>query len=181
MKGKTMMSKKKIITNNNTQKKRNTTYYYDNLPYRKAVGLMILNSKKEVFIAKRKGFSAKNGWQMPQGGIDDGETPEEAALREMKEEIGSNNGVIVAQTNNWHNYDIPRNIVTKLWNGAYRGQTQKWFLINFMGLDSEINLDTHIQEFTKWKWVSYLEMIEKIVPFKKRLYESVLEEFKDYL
>lgn len=175
------MNPEKKIKTKNDKKPNKFNSYYDELPYRKAVGLMILNSEKNVFIAKRKGFRGKNGWQMPQGGIDEGETPEIAALREMREEIGSNNGIIVAQTVNWHNYDIPRNIIKKLWNGAYRGQTQKWFLINFNGLDSEISLDSHIQEFTKWKWVSISEMIERIVPFKKKLYESVLEEFKNYL
>lgn len=154
---------------------------YRKLPYRDGVGMCIINKKKEIFVGKR--ISSKfDGWQMPQGGIDLGETPSKAAMREMLEEIGTSNGVIMSETKSWYCYDVPRLLVPKLWNGAYRGQRQKWFLIMFEGEDSEINVDASIHpEFYKWQWVDYQSLPDIIIPFKRKLYQSVLAEFQPFL
>ncbi len=155
--------------------------YLKKLPYRASVGLMILNSKLEVFVGRRID-SKTEAWQMPQGGIDEGETPEIAVLREMKEEVGTNNAEILATTKEWYHYDIPNYLVNKLWNGKYRGQRQKWFLLNYLGNDGEININnSQHREFTDWKWVKIEELPQIIVPFKKNLYIAVIEEFRDIL
>ena len=154
--------------------------YLTKLPYRPSVGLMIINSKLEVFVGRRVDSKAE-AWQMPQGGIDDGETPEEAAMREMKEEIGTNDAEIIAATKLWYKYDLPTYLISKLWNGRYRGQRQKWFLLKFLGQDSDININFADVEFTDWKWVKVEELTQIIVPFKKNLYISVIEEFRDAL
>ena len=152
--------------------------YLAKLPYRPSVGLMILNSKFEVFVGRRID-SKSEAWQMPQGGIDEGETPEKAAIREMKEEVGTDNAKIISKTKQWYKYDLPNYLISKLWNGRYRGQRQKWFLLQFLGEDSEININYQNAEFTDWKWVKIEELTNIIVPFKKNLYISVIEEFRD--
>ena len=154
--------------------------YLTKLPYRPSVGLMIINSKLEVFVGRRVDSKAE-AWQMPQGGIDDGETPEAAAMREMKEEIGTNEAEIIATTKLWYKYDLPTYLISKLWNGRYRGQRQKWFLLKFLGQDADININFADVEFTDWKWVKVEELTQIIVPFKKNLYISVIEEFRDAL
>lgn len=154
--------------------------YLAKLPYRPSVGLMILNSKFEVFVGRRID-SKSEAWQMPQGGIDEGETPEKAAIREMKEEVGTDNAKIISKTKQWYKYDLPNYLISKLWNGRYRGQRQKWFLLQFLGEDSEININYENAEFTDWKWVKIEELTNIIVPFKKNLYISVIEEFRDIL
>ncbi len=154
--------------------------YLTKLPYRPSVGLMILNANFEVFVGRRID-SKTEAWQMPQGGIDDGETPEEAAIREMKEEIGTNNAEIISATKQWYKYDLPTYLISKLWNGKYRGQRQKWFLLKFLGTNSDINISHIPAEFTDWKWVKIEELTQIIVPFKKNLYISVIEEFRDIL
>lgn len=157
----------------------NNKYYKTkkSLPYRKGVGMMIFNNNHEIFVAKRVD-TKYSAWQMPQGGIDTGETPSAAALREMKEEIGTNNANIVAESNNWYSYDLPKILIPKLWDGQYRGQMQKWFLIKFNGSDSEINIDTEHPEFCDWKWTTPEKLPKIIVPFKKKLYRAVLKEFE---
>lgn len=152
--------------------------YLTKLPYRPSVGIMILNSKFEVFVGRRVD-SKSEAWQMPQGGIDEGETPEIAVMREMKEETGTNNAKIIAKTKLWYKYDLPIYLISRLWNGRYRGQRQKWFLLKFMGQDSEINIHFENAEFTDWKWVKIEELTQIIVPFKKNLYIAVIEEFRD--
>ena len=152
--------------------------YLTKLPYRASVGLMILNDKFEVFVGRRVD-SKTEAWQMPQGGIDDGETPEEAAMREMKEETGTDNAEIIAKTKEWYKYDLPSYLISKLWNGRYRGQRQKWFLLKYLGQNDEINIHYANAEFTDWKWVKIEELTQIIVPFKKNLYLSVIEEFRD--
>ena len=152
--------------------------YLAKLPYRPSVGLMILNSKFEVFVGRRID-SKSEAWQMPQGGIDEGETPEKAAIREMKEEVGTDNAKIISKTKQWYKYDLPNYLISKLWNGRYRGQRQKWFLLQFLGEDREININYENAEFTDWKWVKIEELTNIIVPFKKNLYISVIEEFRD--
>jgi putative (di)nucleoside polyphosphate hydrolase len=150
------------------------------LPYRLGVGMMIINAENMVFLGKR--VDAKiDGWQMPQGGIDLGETPSKAALREMQEEIGSNQGHIVAESKNWYSYNLPSFLISRLWNGAYRGQKQKWFLIRFTGQDGDINIHTAHPEFADWKWAHVNELTDLIIPFKKRLYSAVIEEFAPIL
>lgn len=151
-----------------------------NLPYRLGVGMMIINQAGQVFVGKR--IDAKtDAWQMPQGGIDLGETPSRAALREMMEEIGSNNGYIVAESKNWYSYDLPKFLIPKLWNGSYKGQKQKWFLIQFTGTNNDININTSDPEFLEWQWVDVENLVDIIIPFKKKLYAAVMEEFTPML
>jgi len=146
------------------------------LPYRPCVGLMLINSKKRVFAAKRIDQIAE-AWQMPQGGIDEGEDPHTAAMRELEEEIGTNKAEIIAESREWLTYDLPEDLVGKLWGGRYRGQKQKWFALNFTGSDRDINIETKHPEFSEWKWVEAHELPGLIVPFKKKLYEEIVEEF----
>jgi putative (di)nucleoside polyphosphate hydrolase len=151
------------------------------LPYRRGAGLMIVNSALEVFVGRRNDTRTEL-WQMPQGGIDEGEGVIEAALREMKEETGTDNAKLLAETKNWYHYDLPHYLVPKLWNGKYRGQKQKWLLFKFLGDDSEFDLATHDSvEFLDWKWVKMEELPHIIVPFKKQLYISIIEEFRDVI
>jgi len=150
------------------------------LPLRPGVGMMIINAKKDILVGKRID-SKQNAWQMPQGGIDMGETPSKAALREMKEEIGTNNGRIIAESKCWYSYLLPEALVPRLWNGQYSGQRQKWFLIEFLGKDEEINVHTAMPEFSKWCWMPAEELPKKIIQFKSKLYWQVLQEFKPFL
>lgn len=154
--------------------------YISKLPYRPSVGMMILNNKLEVFVGRRID-SKTEAWQMPQGGIDQGEVPNESVLREMEEEIGTNKAEIIAETKQWYNYDLPFYLISKLWNGKYRGQRQKWFLLKFLGEDKDINIKSDHPEFIAWKWVKIEELPQIIVPFKKNLYISVMEEFRDVI
>ena len=147
------------------------------LPYRPCVGIMLLNAQGEVFVAKRIDSTAE-AWQMPQGGIDDGEEVEAAALRELEEEIGTNKVTIIAQSYDWLHYDLPADLVPKLWGGKYRGQTQKWFVMRFLGKDSDINIATVHPEFSEWKWVARESLPDLIVPFKRDLYAQLVEEFR---
>lgn len=154
--------------------------YLSKLPYRPSVGLMILNKNLEVFVGRRID-SRTEAWQMPQGGIDEGELPSESVLREMHEEIGTSKAEIIAETKQWYNYDLPFYLISKLWNGRYRGQRQKWFLLKFQGEDADININSHHPEFIEWKWVKIEELPQIIVPFKKQLYISVIEEFREVI
>ena len=144
--------------------------------YRRGVGMMIINKNKEIFIGQR--FEKdKSAWQMPQGGIDKGEKTIDAVIREMNEETGiKKNFKILYETKIWHYYKLPIYLQKKLWGGKFVGQKQKWFLIDFKGKDSEINIQTKKPEFKKWKWTSSKKMMELIVPFKKKLYANVVSE-----
>lgn len=146
------------------------------LPYRKGVGLMMLNRRGKVFVARRIDMPSE-AWQMPQGGIDAGETPRAAAMRELEEEIGTDKATIVAESKGWLSYDLPADLVPRLWGGKYRGQTQKWFLLRFTGTDSDIDIETEDPEFLAWKWAAPRELPKLIVPFKRKLYEHLLKEF----
>ena len=117
---------------------------------------------------------------MPQGGVDKGEDIRAAAMRELEEEIGTNNATIIAESKDWLNYDLPDELIGKVWNGKYRGQTQKWFLMRFNGQDSDINIETEHPEFLEWKWAEPKTLPDIIVPFKKQLYRQILEEFTKY-
>lgn len=152
----------------------------EDLPFRDGVGMLIINKKGQIFVGKRI-ESKFEAWQMPQGGILLGETPSRAVFREMKEEIGCNYGKIIAETKKWYSYNIPDFLISKLWEGRYKGQKQKWFLVEFTGLDSDIDIATENAEFREWRWVSVHEILEIIVPFKKRLYAAVIKEFEHLL
>ncbi len=151
--------------------------HYTNLPYRPGVGMMILDAQDRVFVGRRVETKAL-AWQMPQGGIDLGETPSTAALREMVEEIGCDKGYILAESRYWYSYDLPKFLIPRLWNGSFRGQKQKWFLIRFTGNDEDININTDHPEFGEWRWVKLDELLNLIIPFKRKLYEAVIAEFK---
>jgi len=150
------------------------------LPFRQGVGMMILDKNNRVFVGKRLD-SKSNGWQMPQGGIDLGETPSSAALREMEEEVGSGKGEIIAESKKWYSYRVPDFLIPRLWGGKYCGQRQKWFLIRFKGDDSDININTEYPEFDQWKWIEFDQLLADIIPFKLKLYEQVVDEFESLL
>jgi putative (di)nucleoside polyphosphate hydrolase len=150
------------------------------LPYRSSIGVMLVNQTDKVLIARRIETKAK-AWQMPQGGIDKGESTESAALRELKEEIGTNNVSIIAKTKTPHKYDFPLSLMGRLWKGQYRGQSQIWFLMRFEGQDEEINVHTEHPEFCEWKWTEINNLIEIAVPFKRNLYKAIIEEFDAHI
>jgi len=152
---------------------------YKRRPYRPCVGIMLINSNKQIFAGQRIDNHLE-AWQMPQGGIDEGEDVETACFREMKEEIGTDKASIIAIHPEWLNYDIPEILADKLWDRKYRGQTQKWVALNFTGTDSDINIKTHIPEFSKWKWISPQQLTSLAAPFKREVYENVLNVFKPY-
>ena len=152
-----------------------------NLPYRPSVGIMLVNAKNQVFVARRIN-SYKTAWQMPQGGLDADETPEQAAVRELKEEIGTNNATVIAQAKKQYTYDLPRHMIRRCWNGRYRGQKQTWFLLRFAGDDSEIDLHTHTHpEFSHWKWIDVHKLVYLVVPFKREVYRALIKEFSPFL
>lgn len=155
---------------------------FADLPYRPCVGVMIRNAEGHVFVGQRKDHY-KDAWQMPQGGVDKGEDPRAAALREMWEETGIDAGLVtvVTETEDWLPYDLPEELMGKLWKGKYRGQAQKWFLLDFHGTDDQVNIDTDHPEFSAWKWLPPSELIENIVPFKREVYQRVLAAFEAHL
>lgn len=148
--------------------------------YRPGVGIMLLNAQNEVLIGRRLGIEGE-AWQMPQGGIDEGESALDAAFRELKEEIGTNNAVVLAATKHWLYYDLPSELVGKAWNGKWRGQRHKWFVMRFKGEDSEINVETAHPEFSSWKWAPIDRVAALVIPFKRNIYLSVVEEVEKLL
>jgi putative (di)nucleoside polyphosphate hydrolase len=144
--------------------------------YRRCVGIMLVNRQGLVFAGSRSDTSPI-AWQMPQGGIDPGEDPKAAALRELKEEVGSDKAVIVAESSGWLNYDLPPELLGKLWGGRFRGQTQKWFLARFTGVDADFDLDAHEREFDEWRWMPVDDLPRQIVEFKRIVYEEIVAEF----
>lgn len=152
------------------------------LPYRPCVGVMLINAQGMVFVGQRND-RYRDAWQMPQGGVEKGEDPRAAALRELEEETGVKPALatVITQTEGWVPYDLPHDLVPKLWKGKYRGQEQKWFLMRFGGSDDQVNIDTAHPEFSAWKWMPVEELIENIVPFKRAVYETVLAEFESHL
>lgn len=152
------------------------------LPYRPAAGIMLLNAEGRVFVAQRRD-STLEAWQMPQGGLDEGEDAQAGALRELEEEtgIGADKVDILARCPAELHYDLPDDLVGKMWGGKWRGQRQTWFLCRFAGEDADVNLDTEEPEFRAWKWADPNELPAMIVPFKKKLYEDILEAFRDWL
>lgn len=152
------------------------------LPYRPAAGVMLINSEGKVFVAQRLD-STLEAWQMPQGGLDEGEDAETGALRELQEETGiaPNQVKIVARCPVELTYDLPDDLVGKMWKGKWRGQRQTWFLMRFIGRDDDIDLDTPEPEFRAWKWAEPSDLPSMIVPFKKKLYADVLKAFGEWI
>ena len=152
---------------------------YDHLPYRPCVGITLFNAAGEVFVGER--IDTPNRWQMPQGGIDDGETPEEAFYREMREEIGTDKADILKIYDKVLRYDLPPHLLGKLWDGEYRGQEQIWIAARFTGTDADIDITHHQpQEFQAWQWVSLDKVLDLIVPFKRDTYQEVITAFKEF-
>ena len=147
------------------------------LEYRENVGMVLINADRHIFAGKRIDNNT-DAWQMPQGGIDEGETPEAAAFRELSEETGIHYSKVrlLGETQDWLSYDIPVDLISKLWDGRYRGQRQKWFAFEFLGKDSDIKIMTEEPEFSEWAWKSKDNLLSSIVPFKLDVYRKVFLE-----
>jgi putative (di)nucleoside polyphosphate hydrolase len=157
---------------------------FSHLPYRPCVGVMLLNPQGLVFVGKRIDTKEGDRWQMPQGGLDEGEDWNQAAVRELQEETGIRADALtfVARTRNELFYELPDDLKGKIWGGCFRGQRQHWFLARFTGRDGDVRLDAHQPpEFCDWRWVQPETLSDIIVPFKRRVYETVLEEFRNLI
>jgi putative (di)nucleoside polyphosphate hydrolase len=157
----------------------------NDLPYRPNVGAVLFNRNGLVFVARRADLpnaeGPAGGWQLPQGGIDEGEDPGVAIFRELEEEIGSRKAVVISEHPDWLTYDLPSNLLGIAWRGRYRGQRQRWFALRFTGEDSDIRLDLDPHpEFNAWRWVELSELPSLAVPFKRRIYEILAEAFATF-
>ena len=152
------------------------------LEYRENVGMVLINAEGHIFAGKRLDNNS-DAWQMPQGGIDEGEAPEAAAYRELSEETGiyHSKARLLGKTKDWLSYDIPVDLIPKLWGGRYRGQRQKWFAFEFLGKDSDININTEEPEFSEWAWKSKDNLLSSIVPFKLDVYKRVFLELGHFV
>ena len=150
---------------------------FKQLPLRIGVGILLLNSENKVFVGKRID-NPQSFWQMPQGGVDKNEDFLQAAKRELKEETGIKSVELIKELNDWLEYDLPKNLLGKIWNGKYRGQTQKWFIMRFLGKNEEINIKTKRPEFLDWQWVNSSELPNISVNFKTNIYKRLEEELK---
>lgn len=147
--------------------------------YRECVGIMLVNCAGQVLVARRADMVTP-AWQMPQGGIDDGETPREAALRELEEEIGTAKVEIVAESRDWLTYDFPPEVAAQRWGGCFCGQRQKWFLMRFIGCEADIDLGSGDAEFDAFRWIDPDQLPQLIVAFKRPVYIEVLSEFREH-
>ncbi|CAL7960496.1 putative (di)nucleoside polyphosphate hydrolase [Alphaproteobacteria bacterium] len=150
--------------------------------YRPGVGAMIFNKKQEILVGQRKN-TPMAAWQMPQGGIDAGENPKQAVYREVYEEVGIDKVAIIYESKHWYSYNFPEGVLNSIYKGQYKGQRQKWFLLAFLGSDSDIKIDRdpEIQEFAKWRWVNIAALCKTAIYFKKKLYAKIVREFKSTL
>lgn len=144
--------------------------------YRPGVGIILLNTQGEVFVGRRADLK-EDAWQMPQGGIDPGETPLQAAMRELKEEIGTDKADVISESRGWFQYDVPPNLAPKRWAGRWKGQRQKWLVMLFGGADEDIKLPNNYPEFDSWRWVPVKDLPGLAVSFKRKLYLDVIGEF----
>ena len=147
------------------------------LPLRIGVGIVLLNNKNEIFVGKRID-NPNNCWQMPQGGVDKNEDLFQAALRELKEETSIKSVKLIKEFDKWLEYDLPKNLLGKIWKGKYRGQKQKWFIMKFVGENSEIDIKTNNPEFFEWKWIKSSKLTDSIVNFKFEIYNNIKQELK---
>jgi len=145
--------------------------------YRPGVGIVLLNTRSEIFVARRADLKEEDAWQMPQGGIDPGEAPREAAFRELKEEIGTDKADVLAESRGWFQYDVPPELALKKWAGRWNGQRQKWLVMLFRGADADIQLCSEHPEFDAWRWVPVKDVPGLAVSFKRQLYLDVIGEF----
>jgi len=150
------------------------------LPLRSGVGIVVLNKKNEVFVAKRID-NQKNFWQMPQGGVDKGESYLTAAYRELEEETSINNVELIKELDGLISYLLPENLLGIIWKGKYKGQEQKWFVVRFLGQDSEIDIKTKNPEFCEWKWINLENITDQVVDFKSHVYEDVKKKVKEII
>lgn len=152
------------------------------LPYRPCVGMMLINAQGQIFAAKRIDMPS-NAWQMPQGGIDEGENAKQALFRELFEETGlaQEKVKLIAKSEDWLRYDLPEELIGKIWKGCYRGQRQKWFALRFLGDDDDINIETEHQEFSEWQWMNSQDILASIVPFKQKIYRQVFSDFAQFI
>ena len=148
-------------------------------PYRQGVGAAIFNHAGLVWVGQR--IDTPGAWQLPQGGIDAGEDPRAAVLREVAEEIGTDRVLILGEAPGWLDYDLPADLAARVWGGRFRGQRQKWFALRFTGTDADINIETEHPEFCEWKWVPMLSLPDVIVPFKRQIYTDIVAEFRHLL
>ena len=148
-----------------------------NLPLRSGVGIVLLNEKNKVFVAKRID-NPKNFWQMPQGGVDDGEDYLSAAFRELEEETSVKNVKLIKEIEGTTSYELPDNLLGIIWKGKYKGQKQKWFLMRYIGKDEDININTKKPEFIEWKWIDLNRITEVVVDFKLEVYKELQEKIK---
>ena len=150
------------------------------LPLRLGVGAIVLNGKNQVFVGKRKD-NPVDKWQMPQGGVDDGEDYLSAMKRELLEETSIKNIKVLNEIEGWFEYELPNYLLGKIWKGKYRGQKQKWFIVKFLGDDQEINLELYKPEFIEWRWLDIESLPNVIVDFKRRVYQQLLPKIRKFI
>ena len=153
---------------------------HKNLPLRTGVGIIVLNSKNNIFVGKRKD-NPFDKWQMPQGGVDENEPLLKAMKRELLEETSIVNIKVLKEFKHWLEYELPENLIGKIWEGKYKGQKQKWYIVRFMGEESEININTKYPEFIEWKWIDMNLLPDLIVNFKRHVYKDILVELRKYI